>query len=71
MKKIAIKKIEKILKIYENLYNNLWVEMMKKKLNINGNHENDHELINELLDLMHVFKLDYTNTFIFILKIIC
>ena len=64
--KIAIKKIEKILINFENLYNNLWVEMMKKKIGINGNHQNDHELINELLDLMHVFKLDYTNTFIFI-----
>ena len=38
--------------------------MMKNKIGINQNHEKDSELIKELLDLMHVFKLDYTNTFI-------
>ena len=38
--------------------------MMKNKIHINQNHKKDNELIKELLDLMHVFKLDYTNTFI-------
>ncbi len=62
--KIAIKKIEKILKYYESKYKILWLEMMKKKIGINEVHKKDYELIKELLDLMHVFKLDYTNTFI-------
>ena len=62
--KIAVKKVEQILTIYEKKYNILWLEMMKKKLNISNSYENDRNLINELLDLMHVFKLDYTNTFI-------
>ncbi len=61
---IAIKKIEHILKRYEINYHNMWLEMMKNKIGINDNHKKDNELINELLDLMHVFKLDYTNTFI-------
>ena len=65
---IAIKKIEKILKKYETKYNNMWIEMMKNKIGINQNHKKDVELIKELLDLMHVFKLDYTNTFIKIEK---
>ena len=38
--------------------------MMKNKLHINNINENDERLIRELLDLMHVHKLDYTNTFI-------
>ena len=38
--------------------------MMKNKLQINNHNENDEKLIIELLDLMHVFKLDFTNTFI-------
>ncbi len=38
--------------------------MMKNKIGLNQNHEKDSELIKELLDLMHVFKLDYTNTFV-------
>ena len=42
----------------------MWLEMMKEKIGINDDHEKDNELIKELLDLMHIFKLDYTNTFI-------
>jgi len=62
--KMAIKKIEKILKSYENKYKKLWLTMMKNKIGINQSHKKDYELVNELLNLMHVFKLDYTNTFI-------
>ena len=63
---IAIKKIEYILKKYETEFNDKWLEMMKDKIGINDNHEKDNELIKELLDLMQIFKLDYTNTFILI-----
>lgn len=62
--KLAIKKIEIILKESESEYYKQWISMMKKKININQNHEEDLNLIKELLDIMHVFKLDYTNTFI-------
>ena len=60
----AIKKIENVLKKYEAKYNDLWLVMMKCKIGINQNHEKDKNLIKELLDLMQIFKLDYTNTFI-------
>ncbi|MDC1060090.1 YdiU family protein, partial [Alphaproteobacteria bacterium] len=63
-KDLAIKKIENTLKIYEAKYRDLWLEMMKNKIGINQDHEKDKDLIKELLDLMQVFKLDYTNTFI-------
>jgi uncharacterized protein YdiU (UPF0061 family) len=63
---IAIKKIEYILKKNESTYQDNWLEMMKDKIGINDNHEKDNELIKELLDLMHIFKLDYTNTFVLI-----
>ena len=63
---IAIKKIEYILKKSETTFQDKWLEMMKLKIGINGNHEKDNELIKELLDLMHIFKLDYTNTFVLI-----
>ncbi len=59
----AIKKIEKILKLYEKKYHELWMSMMRDKININNFNKNDENLIKELLDLMHVFKMDYTNTF--------
>ena len=63
---IAIKKIEYILNKNESMYQDNWLEMMKDKIGINDNHEKDNELIKELLDLMHIFKLDYTNTFVLI-----
>jgi len=62
--KLAIKKIEDVLKFFEKKYHELWLKMMKNKLQINNNTENDENLIIELLDLMHVFKLDFTNTFV-------
>jgi len=62
--KLAIKKIEGVLKFFEKKYHELWLKMMKNKLQINNNTENDENLIIELLDLMHVFKLDFTNTFV-------
>ena len=61
---LAIKKIENALKKYETKYHDQWLEMMKSKIGINQNHVKDKDLIIELLDLMQVFKLDYTNTFI-------
>ena len=53
-----------MLKSFEKKYHERWLEMMKNKLQINNHSENDGKLITELLDLMHVFKLDFTNTFI-------
>ena len=61
---LAIKKIEDVLKTFEKKYHESWLEMMKNKLQINNHSENDEKLITELLDLMHVFKLDFTNTFV-------
>ena len=61
---LAIKKIEDVLKSFEKKYHERWLEMMKNKLQINNHSENDEKLITELLNLMHVFKLDFTNTFI-------
>ena len=61
---IAIKKIENVLEKYKTKYKDLWLKMMKSKIGINQDHEKDKNLIKELLDLMQIFKLDYTNTFI-------
>ena len=62
--KIAIKKAEKIIKKYQNEFNKSWLKMMKNKIGLNEDNEKDIKLINELLDLMHVYKFDYTNTFV-------
>ena len=38
--------------------------MMKNKIGLIEDNQNDIKLITELLNIMHVHKLDYTNTFL-------
>ena len=59
----AIKIIEEILNKYNEKFILNWHIMMSKKLNLEFNNENKN-IIKEFLDLMHIHKLDYTNTFI-------
>ena len=61
--KYAIKKIEETLNEYKKIFEKSWSIMMSKKLNLDKN-DNNNQLIKEFLDLLHVHKLDYTNTFI-------
>ncbi len=61
--KKAIKKIENILFKYKEKFNVNWNNMMSTKLNLDLKN-NNNDLIKEFLDLMHIYKLDYTNTFI-------
>ena len=62
--KIAIKKAQKILNKFQTIYSQGWLKMMKNKLGLIEENKNDIKLIQELLDIMHVYKLDYTNTFV-------
>ena len=59
----AIKIVENILNENQKKYEIKWLEMMYKKINLSDDNKNK-ELVKELLDLMHIYKLDYTNTFI-------
>ena len=59
----AIKIIEEILNKYNEKFNLKLNIMMSKKLNLELNNDNEN-IIKDFLDLMHVYKLDYTNTFI-------
>ena len=61
--KKAIKKIEDILNEYKKLFDQSWLIMMSMKLNLDTNNNNE-EIVKEFLDLMHIYKLDYTNTFL-------
>ena len=49
--------------IFSDRYQDVWLEMMRKKLGIIGKDENDKELIIDLLKWMHEYRVDYTNTF--------
>ena len=59
----AIEIVENILNENQEKYEIKWLEMMYKKINLSNDNKNK-ELEKELLDLMHIYKLDYTNTFI-------
>ncbi len=61
--KNSIKIVEDILNENKERFENLWLNMMSKKLNLDKNN-NNKDLINAFLDLMHIYKLDFTNTFI-------
>ena len=60
---IAIKKVETEVLKFDELYKKSWFKMMKSKVGIIGEDENDLKLINDLLSLMHRNQADYTNTF--------
>ena len=59
----AIKKASEIIKHFSDRYQDIWLDMMRKKLGIIGKNEHDKELIINLLKWMHEYKVDYTNTF--------
>ena len=59
----AVRIVEEILEKYNKKFNINWNLMMSKKLNLDLNSTNE-EIIKEFLDLMHIYKLDYTNTFL-------
>ncbi len=63
--KLATDLIENFQKIYEDK----WLKMMKTKLGIFGEENEDRKLINDLLDWMKTNKADYTNTFCHLMNI--
>ena len=59
----AIKIATEIINNFDEIYKKNWLEMMRKKLGLIGEKNNDEKLINNLLSLLHEQKADYTNTF--------
>ena len=59
----AIKIVTEIINNFGEIYKKNWLEMMRKKLGLIGEKNNDEKLINNLLSLLHEQKADYTNTF--------
>ena len=68
--KTSIKLIEEILEKHNKKFQESWINMMSKKLNLEITGDNK-KLIKDFLDLMHIYKLDYTNTFVSLEKDIC
>ena len=66
--KKAIEMATEIINTFEKNYEEKWLEMMRKKLGLLGNHSTDKTLILDLLTWMHQKKVDYTNTFCHLMK---
>ncbi len=66
--KKAIEMATEIINTFEKKYEEKWLEMMRKKLGLIGNHSIDKTLILDLLTWMHQKKIDYTNTFCHLMK---
>jgi len=48
---------------FGELYHSYWLSTMRSKLGMFGQEPQDEELIGELLELMHEYRADFTNTF--------
>ncbi len=60
----AIKLAQDAVSGFYELYHNNWIAGMRSKLGIFNEESEDEQLIQELLNLMHINNEDYTNTFI-------
>ena len=61
---IAIEKAQEAISNYTNLYNRYWLKVMRSKLGIFNEEDNDQQLIENLLSIMNKYKADFTNTFV-------
>lgn len=59
----AIELAEAKVNTFADLYRLRWLAMMRSKLGLMGEHDDDEELITDLLKWMKQTKADYTNTF--------
>jgi serine/tyrosine/threonine adenylyltransferase len=59
----AIELAQEVLSDYSHLYQSYWLAGMRAKLGIFNEEEQDQSLIEDLLNLMQKYHVDYTNTF--------
>ena len=61
--KRSIETAQNLINTFSSLFKDKWFHMMKKKLGIKDQSEDDEELINNLIKWMQQKKPDFTNTF--------
>ncbi len=59
----ATEKAQGLIDEFSNIYRRHWLSGMRAKLGISNDEKEDEQLIEELLELMHRHRADYTNTF--------
>ena len=65
----AIKIATDVIDNFQNIYEKKWLNMMRDKLGLFGEDKNDRQLIDDLLNWMEKYKIDYTNTFCHLMEI--
>lgn len=60
---VAITKAKEDLETFSNEFADAWLAVMRAKLGLTTQGEQDAPLITDLLDLLHAHKLDWTNSF--------
>jgi uncharacterized protein YdiU (UPF0061 family) len=60
---VAVGLAEEKLNMFDNIYHNKWLDMMRAKIGLFGSCKDDEKLILDLLTWMEANKADYTNTF--------
>lgn len=55
---------EEIINLFQTIYQEKWLSMMRNKLGLLGKSEDDPKLISDLLEWMQTNRADYTNTFL-------
>ena len=66
--KISIEIATEAINSFEKIYKESWLTMMRSKLGLFTSDKDDETLVNDLLNLMDNKKMDYTNTFCFLMK---
>ena len=64
----AIKIATKTINEFDSIYEEKWYDMMKSKLGLIGDKNEDKKIISDFLIWMENNKADYTNTFVFLLN---
>ena len=64
----AVKLATQTIDTFEKTYEEKWLNMMRDKLGLLGTDEKDKYLILDLLTWMHQNKVDYTNTFCYLMN---
>lgn len=65
----AVELAQEALKKYIDLYEACWLNGMREKTGLTSRHDNDKQLIDELLELMAVNNADFTLTFYYLSKL--
>lgn len=60
----AVEIAQQELETFQQLYRRHWLDGMRAKLGLAGEHEADEALVTDLLDMMKNHRADYTNTFL-------